>query len=146
MDETFLIYGPWSQLPKYFDSIRQLKKVQIEKILNDQTFSKSEIQSGTTKWLQDDNYIGAEQEFSAKLNLKNFSIGTKIAVYVVAKVDQSWQNRPTAVWPDVSPQSHLANGRTNTGYVAKKSSGSYNRIVQGRQLWISIPLTIVITA
>jgi hypothetical protein len=86
--------------------------------------------------------FGVEETFSAKLDLSRFSAPNKVAIFAFAKVDQSWDEKPVNVWPNIGIQSHLANGRTNPNYRAKKISAG--RIVQGRHHWISIPLTIEI--
>jgi hypothetical protein len=65
----------------------------------------------------------------------------QLVVIVSAKVDQDWKNAPAEKFaPDMAPQSHIANARTNPDW-HHESAGKY---IKGRLQWFSRPLTIVI--
>lgn len=144
VNETFL-YGKWGNVPAKFDGIGKLRTGQIRRALESVDFLTTPIQSGLTNWARNNNGIGVEQTFEAQLDLSSYPIGTKIAVFAIAKVDQNWGTKPNNVWPDVYPQAHIANGRTNKIYKMKKfnSKGQIKRIVKSRLFWISVPLTII---
>jgi len=78
--------------------------------------------------------------FRTSIPLKEFKKGDKILVMASAKVDQSWKNQPKNILPKISPQSHIVNARTDSGY-HQESNG---RHIQGRIYWFSVPLTVVI--
>jgi hypothetical protein len=59
-------------------------------------------------------------------------------VIASAKVDSSWAKQPSKFDPDVKPQSHLANVRTNPSWKFSHS----NQTIQGRVDWFSIPIRI----
>eukprot|EP00979_Chaetoceros_neogracilis_P011839 scaffold3003_cov267-Chaetoceros_neogracile.AAC.4 len=142
VDQTFLVYGLWKDFPKYFNGIQQLNEDQLEVVLDNSDFSTTSAKRGGTRWSSLATEFGVEETFSAKLDLSRFSAPNKVAIFAFAKVDQSWDEKTVNVWPNIGIQSHLANGRTNPNYRAKKISAG--RIVQGRHHWISIPLTIEI--
>ena len=66
----------------------------------------------------------------------------KLVVIALARVDKDWANPPANVAPNVSPQSHVANARTNPDWYHE----SAGKVIKGRVDWYSIPLTIVIGA
>jgi hypothetical protein len=59
-------------------------------------------------------------------------------VIASAKVDSLWATQPSTVAPDVPPQSHLANVRTNPSWKFSYS----NQTIQGRLDWFSVPVRI----
>jgi hypothetical protein len=59
-------------------------------------------------------------------------------VIASAKVDSSWATQPSNAAPDVPPQSHLANVRTNPSWKFSYS----NQTIQGRLDWFSVPVRI----
>jgi hypothetical protein len=66
----------------------------------------------------------------------------QLVVIASARVDKNWAIPPSNVAPNVSPQSHVANARTNPDWYHE----SAGKIIKGRLDWYSIPLTIVIGA
>ena len=144
VDETFLVYGLWTDFPNFFNGIQQLEESQLEFVLDplNSAFSTTPVQSGGTRWSSSATDFGAEEIFTKKIDLSRFSASDEVAVFAFAKVDQVWADTPANVWPNIGIQSHMANGRTNPDYTAlKKSAG---RVVQGRHHWISVPLNIII--
>jgi len=145
VDETFLVYGLWTDFPNFFNGIQQLKESQLEIVLDpsNSAFSTTPAQSGGTRWSSSATDFGAEQVFTTKkVDLSRFSAFDEVAVFAFAKVDQAWADRPANVWPNIGIQSHMANGRTNPDYTAVKWTAG--RVIQGRHHWISIPLNIII--
>mmetsp|Transcript_17744 Transcript_17744/g.43779 ORF Transcript_17744/g.43779 Transcript_17744/m.43779 type:complete len:627 (+) Transcript_17744:105-1985(+) len=65
---------------------------------------------------------------------------SELIVVASARVDQDWKNAPDNAGPDVQPQSHMANVRTNPNW-RHESEG---KVVQGRLDWVSQPLTVVV--
>ena len=138
VDETFLVYGKWSDFSVYFNGIQQLTDNQLETVLNDTSgkFYTTWKKSGETRW---SNANSADEPiFKAKVKLSRFSPGDQIAVFAVAKVDQNWSEQPLNKWPAMGLQSHMANSRTDPSYHLTKT----DRTVQGRLHWISVPVTI----
>jgi len=78
--------------------------------------------------------------FSASIPLRNMKEGDKIMVIASARVDQSWKNQPSNVLPNMPPQSHVVNARTDPNY-HHESNGKH---IQGRIDWFSVPLTVVL--
>lgn len=81
--------------------------------------------------------------FRASVPLENFNVGDKILVLASAEVDPEWKDPPQgslARPANVSPQSHVANARTNPDYFMETNG----KTIQGRLEWFSVPLTIVI--
>jgi len=77
--------------------------------------------------------------------LKTFKPGDKIVVLASALVDQEWAHSRSNTKPDVGPQSHVVNARTNPNwYHESTASDGSKRRIQGRKDWFSTPLTIVI--
>lgn len=64
----------------------------------------------------------------------------KLVILASARVDQNWANTRSNIAPNVSPQSHVVNARTNADW-HHDSDGKY---VKGRLDWFSDPITIVI--
>jgi hypothetical protein len=151
VDETYLIYGKYSNFPDSFGSVNQLNQTDIDAAVEiatatsdgDQLLYVTKIQSGGTRWT--DPTSSEVPKFSTRLDLRPFNKRDKVAVYAIAKVDQNWKNPPPSgtVWPvgeDI--QSHIVKQRTDASYTSNKMGKG--RIVQGRLDWISAPLTIII--
>lgn len=139
VDETFLLYGKWSDLPLTFDSINQPSHDDIIALMNNDKFFKTGTQAGSTRW--SDPMSGAIPTFTRRVKTSRFSSGDRLAVIAVAKVDQSWSQIPNNSWPtNTGTQSHMVNGRTDPNY----NKGKTGREVQGCLYWISVPLTIKI--
>lgn len=78
--------------------------------------------------------------FRATIPLDSMKQGDKIIVLASATVDQSWKKQPKDFAPDVPPQSHIVNARTDPNY-HHESNGKH---IHGHVEWYSLPLTIVI--
>jgi len=64
----------------------------------------------------------------------------QLVVLASARVDQDWAERRENIKPDIPPQSHVVNARTNPDW-HHESAGKH---VKGRLDWFSDPVTIVI--
>jgi hypothetical protein len=80
--------------------------------------------------------------FQATVDLTSFGSGEEIVIVAKAKVDQSWLQQPSDIAPQVLPQSHMVNARSNSSWFHQNNG----KIVQGCIDWYSIiPLTLVIS-
>lgn len=168
VDETFLLYGRWSDFPWAMNCIDQMDHDVFMPLLESATFvgspahsssnsttsallMKTPIQkNGSTRW--SDPNINPNPSFSTrKVDLSIFDVGDLVAIFAVAKVDQNWKgvggrgNGKANVWPDSlsgRQQSHMVNSRTNPNYYKEKLGSG--REVQGRLYWISVPITVKI--
>ena len=61
-------------------------------------------------------------------------------MFALARLDSSWSKQPSNIKPEGPPLSHAVNVRTNPEW-HHESAG---KVIQGRLLWYSIPLTLVI--
>ena len=79
--------------------------------------------------------------FSAIVDVSSLRAGGTLSIIASARVDRSWAARPTTnVKPDITPQAHVVNARTNPDW-HYKSAGKH---VQGRLDWFSIPISVVV--
>ena len=78
--------------------------------------------------------------FRTSVPLADFRNGDKILIMASAMVDQSWKDQPENISPNMPPQSHIVNARTDDNY-HHESNGKH---IQGRVNWFSVPLTVVI--
>ena len=62
----------------------------------------------------------------------------RMFVLASAKVDSAWARQPANVTPQVPPQSHLVNARTNSDWYHTNAG----KIVEGRTEWFSLPLIL----
>lgn len=87
--------------------------------------------------------IVPEAVYRTSIDLSQYVAGDRIAVYAVARVDQSWAGQEDNVLGSIRPQTNVVNARTDPlwrqEYVADDGT---HKIVQGRLDWFSIPLTI----
>jgi hypothetical protein len=79
--------------------------------------------------------------FRAVVDVSFLKVGDRLTVVASAIVDQSWTSRPTSnVKPDVPPQAHVVNARTNPDWHYE----SAGKRVKGRLDWFSLPISIVV--
>jgi len=147
VETTSIMYAKWDDLPDEFDGISQPSKELLQKIYDDidgdeGTFIKeSPGGKGKSIWysetLSDDKIVGPT--FSTSFDSQDFEEGDKIAVFAVAQLDKNWLDKPSDVKPDFSPQTHLANARTNPDWYYENAE----HVIQGRTLWFSVPATLI---
>jgi hypothetical protein len=83
----------------------------------------------------------SQAPFSASLDISGLATGEKLVAVASAKVDQDWQTVPGVnVQPNVSPQSHVVNARTNESWHHENNG----KVIHGRLHWFSVPLTIIL--
>jgi hypothetical protein len=133
IDETTLWYAKWEDMPPGFDCIFQ-PSIDILQMTMLQGAPLG-VTSGTGAFS-----TAGSTTFRALVDLTNFSVGDTIVVLASARVDQSWSQQPTQVVPQIPPQSHIANVRTNPLWYYE----SEDSIIRGRLDWFSVPLTIVV--
>lgn len=142
VDFTNLIFAKWEDVPLVMDCARQPLQSELGV-----AFRTTETISGPTKWKanwQKNNSNGVnegEPMFFSTIDTSMFQPGDRIAVFAVARLDQGWNDVPDGAKPNIAPQSHMVNARTNPAW-RHESAG---KIIQGRQDWYSIPLTLVIS-
>jgi hypothetical protein len=146
IDTTSLYYGNWSSVsdvdcishpPNAIDA-SLLQGSMLTSSTGTGYFSKFGV-SPTTVSLSGDQPLGPV--FQATVDLSTFTLGDEVIVLAKAKVDQSWLQQPTDFAPQVLPQSHMVNARTNSSWFHENNGN----IVQGRDEWYSaIPLTLII--
>lgn len=79
--------------------------------------------------------------FSAVIDVSALKTGEKLTVIASARVDKGWATKPKAnVGPDVPPQAHIVNARTNPEW----DFHSAGKHIKGRLDWFSIPIDIVV--
>eukprot|EP00816_Leptocylindrus_hargravesii_P001589 CAMPEP_0196801782 /NCGR_PEP_ID=MMETSP1362-20130617/1558_1 /TAXON_ID=163516 /ORGANISM="Leptocylindrus danicus, Strain CCMP1856" /LENGTH=775 /DNA_ID=CAMNT_0042172905 /DNA_START=192 /DNA_END=2519 /DNA_ORIENTATION=- len=153
IDETRVAYGTWDvAFSGLMDCSTQPKKVAD---LFTESIKLTSTQSGRTRWhnsgaspSSDSTWLKEEVGgsipygpiFSAIIDLSEYNVGDKVAIMPYAKVDQNWKNQPETTDPEVPPQSHVVNARTNPDWHFE----SAGKVVQGRLDWVSSPLTIEI--
>lgn len=135
IDETQLWYAKWEDVPE--SALDCLLQPNMDDI--NEYFESGEVtseSSGSGRYSEN----GSSGSFAGSIDLTGFAPGDKLVVVVSARVDQNWKGVPGSAAPDVPPQSHIVNARTNSSWY-HESSG---KIIQGRLDWFSMPLTIVI--
>jgi hypothetical protein len=78
--------------------------------------------------------------FSAKMDVSSFKTGDRIIAMASARLDKSWKRRPPNPAPDIPPQSHIVNARTDPTW----HHTSAGKLIQGRLDWFSRPIVIVV--
>lgn len=79
--------------------------------------------------------------FSAVVDVSALGAGQRLTLIASARVDRAWSEKPTSnVKPDVPPQAHVVNARTNPDWFFESSG----KRVKGRLDWFSIPIVIVV--
>jgi hypothetical protein len=77
--------------------------------------------------------------FRATISIDGFKKSDRLMIMASARVDQSWNQVKPNVAPEMPPQSHVVNARTNPDW-HHESSGKH---INGRLDWFSVPLTVV---
>ena len=145
VDETRIIHGRWEDMPASIDGSSQLTDEDMAKLDGKINTVDATVGGGTTQWHQ----VGAQPSsgafptigpvFQASIDITSYGPGDKIAVFALARLDSSWSKQPNSIKPEGPPLSHAVNARTNPEW-HHESAG---KIIQGRILWYSIPLTLV---
>jgi hypothetical protein len=135
VDQSILWYAKWDTIPlSLLDCLSQPSTTDI------QTWFQRGTAVGATNGTTEFSPAIQAAAFLATIDLSSFSPGDEIVVLASARVDQSWSQRPENFAPQLPPQSHIANVRTNPLWYHE----SEQNIIQGRLDWFSLPFTIVI--
>jgi len=154
VDFTTVLFARWGDVPDIVDGASQYDPEHLGL-----AFRYAPAMGGTTRWHQDGpqpppseaisssiSTMGGDSTlgpiFRTMIDTSDFQIGETIAVIAVANVDKSWAMQPDDINPDLPPQSHIVNARTNPQW--RHTQASTGKVIQGRNDWYSIPLTLVI--
>jgi len=140
IDSTELYYAKWDDIPadKLNDCVVQPKSLdEVKEYMKRALPVSTSETSGTGPF----NPQGPSAPFVATVDItEGFSENDKLVVLATARVDQDWAEKPDKVNPDLPPQSHIVNARTNLSWHYE----SEGKIVEGRLDWFSAPLTLVL--
>jgi len=141
VDETFIIHTSINQY-KPATLNRFIQRLSSSSSSKRQTptfqFQKSQSYSGVTKWHQDYNSSNEENSsFSTTISLSpHYKNG--VIIHAVAKVDQGWINNRMKIKPNLPPQSHVVNSRTNMSW----NYDNAGKIIKGKLYWVSEPIVV----
>ena len=137
VDETRLWYARWDDVPtEKLDCLSQPSFDDIQQYFKEGTLLAGS--QGKTRFSKD-GAIG--QPFSGSIDIsEGFDPDDMIVVLAIARVDQDWGSQLEQAKPQIPPQSHIVNARTNTSWYHE----SAGKIIQGRLDWFSTPLTVVL--
>jgi hypothetical protein len=135
VDQTELWYANWDDGPvSKLDCSSQPSMESIQSLFQRGTMLG--LSTGTTEFSK----AIESTTFSAMVDVSSFLPGDEIVIIASARVDQVWAQEPDSIAPQVLPQSHIANVRTNPNWYHE----SERNIIQGRLDWFSQPFTVVI--
>lgn len=136
VDSTEIWYGKWDDVPSVsLNCIDQPTYSNVTKYLTKGTMVGDTTGNGIF------SSSGAATLFKASLDLSKFTVGDSLVVLAVTRVDSRWADKPNKVTPNVGPQSHIVNARTNANW----KSTNNGKVIQGRLKWFSDPLTLTVT-
>merc|ERR1712157_288763 len=139
VDKTFLIHST----PNQFHN----KNLQELLLHEDPTFQYTESMKGDTIWKSNSfDFESKDYSFTASIDLSQYNIGDTVQIHAVALVDQSWTTQPKPKYfkPNIPPQSHLVNVRTNPNWFYETDDKAYS--IQGRLFWLSIRLSFTMSS
>lgn len=160
IDNTELYFATWDQIPSTSFGCSVLQPIKNNYSLPIELFQKmtpgNHTKSGTgffhSNGPSPQSQVGDVRAmgpiFQGSIDLSKLGIDAssskkeqKIIVIAATTVDSDWANKPTSKYaPILPPMSHIVNIRTNPDWLFEDS----NKIVKGRKVWYSMPLTIVI--
>lgn len=136
IDNTEIWYGKWSDAANAIDCWSQPSANSIKSFMKQGTPRSDTSAKGA--FSESNKGISASPVFSADIDLSGFAPSDHIVVMAVAIVDQDWTQQPQNVQPQVPPQAHIVNARTNSSWYHEKEGS----IIEGRLEWFSRPITI----
>ncbi|GAX14250.1 hypothetical protein FisN_1Hh444 [Fistulifera solaris] len=141
IDDTQLWYGKWDDL--LMNELNCWSQPSTD-VLKDVLKKASPIgtMSGKGAFATGSPVGGAGATFSALVDMSSFEAGDEIIVIAMAEVDKGWKDQPKNIKPQVPPQSHMVNARTNPEWY-HETDGS---VIQGRVQWFSMPATLYIVS
>jgi len=151
VDETSLWYAKWDDLPEIVDGATQPPPGALNELYTeeeDSILGMTPGGKGKTRWYRAETSSFSTSHmkgpsFKASIPTSNYQEGDEIAVFAVVEADKDWENQPPDILPNVKPQSHLVNARTNTEW--RYEEKLENKIIQGRRQFFSVPVTLKIT-
>ena len=139
VDDTALYYAKWDERLEALltcNGGQPVSTTQLEGLLKKAT--PIGATSGTTYF----HKAGATPPFAASFEIDDAVAGDRLVVVARSKVDQSWGTAPPGSEPpNLPPQSHVVNARTNPDWHHQGPNGA---VIQGRVDWYSQPVTIVL--
>jgi len=144
VNETRLIYALWSNVPAVIGCVtRQRTERRYVNFLQRDGVYATTVEQGVTRWSDPEKFDGGgaspDTVFKGTIDMSGFRKWDRVAVFAVAKVDQGWGEQEGKVQPDVDPQTHVVNARTNPDWNHKIDNGKF---VRGRLHWMSVPIII----
>jgi hypothetical protein len=136
VDSTELWYAKWDNLP---DTVMDCRTQPT--IANVQQYMQAGFLTGPLGGTGRFSTTGSTV-FAGTISLSNFTHGDIIVILASARVDSSWSNSASPLRPQVSPQTHIANVRTNPEYFYETETN----VVRGRLDWFSQPLTVKVVS
>ena len=134
VDETHLWYALESAIDTdVLDCVSQPSREYVESV-----FTKGRTLSGRGFLAAPRSSSDTDPPFVDMVRISNIPVGERIVVLVGARVDGSWLEQDGVVGPDVPPQSHMVQSRTNPAWYHE----SAGKIVAGRLDWFSRPLFV----
>ncbi|GAB9467912.1 hypothetical protein Gpo141_00005242 [Globisporangium polare] len=97
-------------------------------------------QSGVTRWYHPDFKTSAKSNKGLFTQSYTFAAAGTYYVQAVASVDQDWATQATAPKPNVKPQTHVVNARTNPAW----SYSNNGKTVRGKTEWASPIIAVVV--
>jgi hypothetical protein len=155
VDIAGVLLAKWDDLPEYFDgssppsdeAYRRLTS-SIHGVASEVHFFKPPpFKNGRTRWHESGSYPQSKNKdrydgpmYISSIPLDYYAVGDEIAVYAYATLDRYLETQPEDISPDVPPQSHFVNARTNESWTYDRG----NHTVTGREYYFSVPITIII--
>lgn len=135
VEATKIWFGKWKDIPQAAAFCSQQPSAKEVESMMEEGSPLSDMNG--TGWLTP---AAATSAFSGSFDLSSFNDGDELIVLVSAEVDQSWATQSSSVGPNLAPQSHIVNARTNPDWKHEHSG----KVIEGRKTWFSRPLTIVL--
>jgi len=155
VDSSGVLLAKWDDLPPSFDgssppsedAYHYLTSAIAGVASGVHFFKPPPFKNGRTRWHESESYPLSKNEdpyggpmYISSIPLDYYAPGDEIAVYAYATLDHYWSTQPGNIKPDVPPQSHFVNARTNASWNYDYS----NHTVKGQLYYFSVPVTIIV--
>lgn len=115
-------------------------QLKISKSADMSSATPTTAQSGVTRWYHSDFKTSTKTNKGLFTQSYTFATAGTYYVQAVASVDQDWATQATAPKPNVKPQTHVVNARTNPAW----SYSNNGKTVQGKTEWASPVVEVVV--